>query len=283
MLLDNIVTGVIILIAFFIIFFIGKLINDLLHREYKLKEELVEKDNAAIALTVTGHYLGLVLAIGGSIIGPEGGIVNDLLDLSIYGSLGIILLNISWFICDKIMLNRFSVNDELIRDRNQGTGAVIAGMNIASGFIIFGAIQGQGGSIITAFVYWALGQIVLIIGGWIFNWITPYDIHEEIEKDNAAVGVGFGGALIAIGATIGLSAKHDFVSWNESLTEFLLYALIGLVLLPVVRFLTDKILIPSVKLTDEIANQEEPNMGAAYIECFAYISAALIIHWCISA
>ncbi len=281
MLLDNLITGAVILVAFFGIFFIGKVVNDLLHREYKLKEELVEKDNAAVALTVTGHYLGLVLAIGGSIVGPHVDIVSDLLDLVIYGILGIVLLNISWFICDKIMLRHFRVSDELIRDRNQGTGAVIAGMNIASGFIIFGAIQGQGGSIYTAMVYWALGQLVLILGGLIFNGITPYDIHKEIEKDNVAVGVGFGGALIAIGATIGLSAKYDFYSWRESLTEFLIYAVIGLVLLPVVRFLTDKILIPSVKLTDEIANQQEPNVGAAYIECFAYISAAFIIHWSI--
>jgi uncharacterized membrane protein YjfL (UPF0719 family) len=281
MLLDNIITGIIVLVAFFIIFFIGKIVNDLLHREYNLKEELVEKDNAAVALTVTGYYLGLVLSIGGSIVGPDGHIVDDLLDLCIYGILGIVLLNISWFICDKLILRRFSVGDELIRDKNQGAGAVLAGMNIASGFIIFGALQGQGGSIWTAAVYWALGQIVLIIGGLIFNWITPYDIQAEIEKDNVAVGLGFGGALTAIGVTIGLSAKYDFVSWNESLTEFLFYAVLGLLLLPIVRFLTDKVLIPSVKLTDEIVNQEEPNVGAAYIECFAYISAAFIIHWCI--
>jgi uncharacterized membrane protein YjfL (UPF0719 family) len=281
MLLDNFITGIIVLVAFFIIFFIGKIVNDLLHREYNLKVELVEKDNAAVALTVTGYYLGLVLSIGGSIVGPDSHIVDDLLDLCIYGILGIVLLNISWFICDKLMLRHFSVSDELIRDKNQGAGAVLAGMNIASGFIIFGALQGQGGSIWTAVVYWALGQIVLIIGGLIFNWITPYDIHAEIEKDNVAVGVGFGGALTAIGVTIGLSAKYDFVSWNESLTEFLFYAVLGLLLLPVVRFLTDKVLIPSVKLTDEIAHQAEPNVGAAYIECFAYISAAFIIHWCI--
>lgn len=281
MLLDNIITGIIVLIAFFMIFCIGKVVNDLLHREYNLKEELVEKDNAAVALTVTGYYLGLVLAIGGSIVGPEGHIVDDLLDLCIYGCLGIVLLNISWFICDKIILRHFHVGDELIRDQNQGTAAVIAGMNIASGFIIFGALQGQGGSIWTAAVYWALGQIVLILGGLIFNWITPYNIHAEIEKDNVAVGIGFGGALTAIGATIGLSAKYDFISWDKSLTEFLIYAVLGLLLLPVVRFLTDKVLIPSVKLTDEITNQDEPNLGAAYIECFAYISAAFIIHWCV--
>jgi len=45
--------------------------------------------------------------------------------------------------------------------------------------------------------------------------------------------------------------------------------------------MTDKVLLPTVKLTDEIANQEVPNVGAAYIEAFAYIAAAFIIYWCI--
>jgi hypothetical protein len=34
--LDNLVSAAIFIIVFFIFFFIGKVINDLLHREYKL-------------------------------------------------------------------------------------------------------------------------------------------------------------------------------------------------------------------------------------------------------
>ncbi len=279
--LDTIITGLILIAAFYIIFFIGKLINDLLHREYKLTVELVQKDNAALALALVGYYSGLVLAIGGTLIGPSVGVLDDLIDLFMYGFLGIILINASWYICDKLILYKFKISEELIRDHNQGTGAVSAGMSIASGFIIFGAVQGEGGSIWTVIAFWAMGQAFLILAGLVYNLITPYDIHDEIEKDNVAAGVSFSGALVGIGAIVGLAAEGDFESWTENLPGYLGYAVLGLVLLPVIRLLTDKVLLPTVKLSDEISAQEKPNVGAAYIEAFSYIAAAFVIYWCV--
>jgi uncharacterized membrane protein YjfL (UPF0719 family) len=279
--LDTIVTGLILIAAFYIMFLIGKIVNDLLHREYKLNVELVEKDNAALALALAGYYFGLVLAIGGTLVGPSVNIIDDLLDLCIYGLLSIVLLNVSWYICDKLVLYTFKVRDELIRDQNQGTGVVSAGMSIASGFIIFGAVQGEGGNIWTVIVFWAIGQAILLLAGLIYNLITPYSIHSEIEKDNVAAGVSFAGALVAIGAVVGLAGESNFESWSENLAGYIGYALLGLILLPIIRLLTDKVLLPGVKLTDEISEQEKPNLGAAYIEAFSYIAAAFIIYWCV--
>ena len=279
--LDNLVSAAIFIIVFFIFFFIGKVINDLLHREYKLNFELVEKDNAALALAVVGYYFGLVLAIGGTIAGPSAGLVEDLYDLVIYGILSIILLNISWFLCDKLILYKFRVSEELIRDHNQGTGVVSAGISVASGFIIYGAVSGEGGSIWTVLVFWALGQALLILAGLVYELITPYNIHEEIEKDNVAAGVSFAGALVSIGVIIGLAGEGDFTAWSIDLPVYIGFAVLGLILLPIIRLLTDKVLLPTVKLSDEISAQEKPNVGAAYIEAFSYIAAAFIISWCV--
>jgi uncharacterized membrane protein YjfL (UPF0719 family) len=279
--LDNLVSAAIFIIVFFIFFFIGKVINDLLHREYKLNFELVEKDNAALALAVVGYYFGLVLAIGGTIAGPSVGLVEDLYDLVIYGILSIILLNISWFLGDKLILFKFRVSEELIRDHNQGTGVVSAGISVASGFIIYGAVSGEGGSIWTVLVFWALGQVLLILAGLVYELITPYNIHEEIEKDNVAAGVSFAGALVSIGVIIGLAAEGDFTAWSVDLPVYIGFAILGLILLPIIRLLTDKVLLPTVKLSDEIAAQEKPNVGAAYVEAFSYIAAAFIISWCV--
>lgn len=279
--LDTIITGLVLITAFYLMFLIGKFFNDLLHREYRLTYELVEQDNAALALSVAGYYVGLVLAIGGTLTGPSQGIIDDLIDLVIYGLQGIILLNISWYICDKLILYKFRVSDELIRDHNQGTGAVSAGVSVASGFLVYGALQGTGGNIWTVMVFWLIGQIMLVVAGLVYNLITPYSIHDEIEKDNVAAGVSFAGALIAVGIIIGLAAEGDFESWSESLGGFLGYSIIGLILLPLIRFLTDLFLLPTVSLSDEIARQEKPNLGAAYIEAFSYIAAAFIIYWCI--
>lgn len=277
--IDNLITAIILIVVFYFIFFIGKIVNDLLHREYNLTTELVERDNPALALAIVGYYFGLVLSIGGTLVGPSGGIWEDIIDLVIYGLLSVILLNISWFLCDKIILHKFKMSDELIRDQNQGAGIVSCAISIASGFIIFGAVSGENGNIWTAIAFWGLGQVMLLLAGWVYNLITPYDIHTEIEKDNVAAGISFAGVLIAMGIIVGRAAGGEFHSWTENILDFIIISFIGLAILPFIRILTDKILLPTVKLTDEIVGQEKPNIGAAYIEAFSYIAASMIIYW----
>jgi uncharacterized membrane protein YjfL (UPF0719 family) len=278
---DTLLTAAVLIVGFFVVFFIGKLVNDLLHREYKLDEELVEKDNAALALAVAGYYFGLVLAVGGALAGPSHGIVEDLTDLAVYGALAIVLLNVSWFLCDRLILYKFKIGEELVRDQNLGTGAVSAAVSVASGFILYGSIHGEGGTIWTVLVFWAIGQAILVLAGLVYARITSYDIHAEIEKDNVAAGVGFAGALVGVGVVIGLAGEGDFTSYSHDLPRYLGYAALGLVLLPIIRFLTDLILLPGVKLSDEIARQEKPNLGAAFLEAFSYLAAAFIIYWCV--
>ncbi len=286
---DNLILGIIYITVFFLLFFAGKIIYNILHREFDLNKELVENDNPAVCLGITGYYAGLVMCLGGAVAGPSNGLASDLMDLMVYGILGIVLLNISIYLCDFVILYKFKVKDELLRDRNQGTGAVIFGVALASGFIIYGSVSGEGGNIWTASVFWLMGQILLFAAAWFYNLITPFDIQKQIEKDNVAAGISFAGALIAVGIVVGLSAEGDFVSWQANILEFLSYAAVGLISLPIVRFLTDKLLLPGVKLSDEIIGlrsdksieKRGPNIGAAYIEAFAYIAGAFVIYWCI--
>ncbi len=269
----------------FAIFFIGKMVYQLLHPSFNLKEELVKKDNLAFALSNVGYYAGLLIAIGGAIVGPSKGLINDMIEIGVYGVLAIILLNISIFISDKLILSRFSVRKEIIEDQNEGTGVVEGAVSVASGLIIFGAVTGESTSlafgILTAVVFWLVGQIALVLITYVYNTITPYNIHEHIEKDNVAVGVGFAGAIIAIGNLICFGISGTFEGWLDTLMGAGLEIVVGIILLPIMRFVTDKILFPGERLTDEIVNQEKPNIGAAIIEAFAYISGSVLITWCL--
>lgn len=269
----------------FVMFYIGKLVYDLIHKKIDVKSELVEKDNFAFSIAHTGYLIGLLLAIGSSIVGPSNGIVNDFIDMGIYGGISIILLNLSIIICDKVILRQFSVYKEIIEDRNEGTGAVEAAVSIASGLIIFGAVSGESAGIehgiLTAVVFWAVGQLVLILTSIIYNLTLSYNVFDEIEKDNVAVGVAFAGILIAIANLVRFAVSGDFHSWIESFSNIGFDLIIGLFLLPVVRFLADKVLLPGRKITDELVNQEKPNVGVALIEAFAYIGGSVLITWCI--
>lgn len=269
----------------FAIFLIGKFVYQLLHPSFKVKEELVKKDNFAFAIAHVGYYIGLLLAIGSAIVGPSNGLVNDIIDIAVYGVLAIVLLNCSIFLSDLLMLRNFSIRKEIIEDQNAGTGIIEGAVSIASGLIIFGAVSGESGDmlfgILTAVVFWAFGQLALILTTRFYNWITPYNIHDHIEKDNVAVGIGFAGAIIAIGNLIRFGLAGDFEGWLPSFTETGFELLVGLILLPVMRLITDKILLPGEKLTDEIINQDHPNIGAALVEAFAYIGGSVLITWCL--
>lgn len=271
----------------FIIFLVGKFVYQLLNRSFSVKEELVEKDNLAFAFANVGYYIGLLIIIGGAIIGPSRGLAQDIIDIAIFGVLGIVLLNLSILFNDKVILRKFSIKKEIIEDRNVGTGIIEAAVAIASGLIIFGAITGDSGtddlgfSILTAVVFWAVGQVAMFIISKVYQLITPYDVHDHIEKDNVAVGIGFAGVLIAVANLIKFGLEGYFEGWDVTLGEAGFELLLGIVLLPIMRFITDKILLPGQKLTDEIINQEKPNIGASVIEAFAYIGGSVLITWCL--
>ncbi len=277
--LDSILATLVYLASSFLLFFIGKIAYQLFHRKINVKDELVEKDNLAFSVAHVGYFVGLLLAIGSAVLGPSQGLVQDLVDIFAYGLLAVLLLNISVFINDKLILRKFSVYKEIVEDQNVGTGVVEGGNAVATGLILLGAISGDGGSLLTALIFWAIGQVLLIATEMFYNVITPYDVHEHIEKDNVAVGIGFAGAMISIGNLIRFALMHDFVSWEESLINIGIDVGIGLLFLPIVRLLTDKILLPGRNLTDELINQERPNHGAALIEAFAYIGGSVLITW----
>ncbi|MDE0849233.1 MAG: DUF350 domain-containing protein [Nitrospinaceae bacterium] len=241
----------------------------------------MEKDNAAFALVLCGYYLGLTFSIGGVISGPSAGMEDDLIDILVYGPLAICLLNLSALINDRFILSEFDIRKEILQDQNRGTGVVEFAVFVATGLNIFGALYGQGGSVFTAIAFWALGQTVLVLIGKYYNLITQYNIHEQIEKDNVAVGIGFAGALIGIGNLLRAASAEHFISWEANLITFGLYMVVGLILLPVARILTDRILLPGRSLADELVNQVKPNQGAAFLEASSYIGASFLITWCI--
>jgi len=277
--LDSVLAFLTYLAASFFLFFIGKLAYQFFNSKIKVGHELVEKDNLAFSVAHVGYFIGLLLAIGSAVLGESAGLLNDLIDIGVYGLLAIVLLNVSIIINDKIILRKFSVHKEIIEDQNVGTGVVEGANAVASGLILLGAIYGDGGSLLTALGFWVTGQLLLILTAYVYNLITPYDIHEHIEKDNVAVGIGFAGAIISIGNLIRHALMHDFISWQYSLQEELIDVAIGLAFLPIVRLLTDKVLLPGQKLTDEIINQEHPNIGVSIIEAFAYIGGSVLITW----
>jgi uncharacterized membrane protein YjfL (UPF0719 family) len=269
----------------FVIFIIGKIAFKQLHPKINIQQELVEKDNFAFIISYVGYFAALTIAIGGSIVGESYGFLIDIQHIFIYGIAATILLLIAAWISNKVILNKFDLKKEIITDKNEGSGIIEAAIYIANGLILYGALIGESETLIegisTFLAYWAIGNIVLIIASKIFIAWMSYSIHDEVEKDNVAAGVSFAGAILAIGIITMNAILDPFVDWSTTLIDISLQTVMGCILLPIMRVFADKILLPGRKLTDEIINQEKPNIGAGLIEAFAYIASAILITWSI--
>jgi uncharacterized membrane protein YjfL (UPF0719 family) len=264
-----------------ILIWLSRIIFKLFNRKTDIDDELVEKDNLSFSLANMGYYIGVLMCAGGNLIGESSGITLDSLMIITYGLGGILLLNIGMIINDKIIFNKFSIHDEITEKLNVSVGVVVAANYVASGLIILGTLVGEGGNLWLTLSIWLLGQFILLLCTFLYDLITPYKIHEHIKEGNIAVGVGYAGAVIAFGYLIFFSIQEDFVSYEQYGLNVLIYTGLGVVLLPVVRVLTDRILLPGRKLTDEIVHQEKPNVGAAFLELFSYIGGAVLISWCL--
>ncbi len=276
---DNILTSLVLIAVVMAIILIAKKTWDICHRRIKLHHELVENDNPAVALALCGYLFGIVFAIAGIMSGADLALVDEIIDLVLYGLLAIVLLNISSFINDRLVFHRFDNSTELVDDRNIGLGAVEGAFATASGLVLYGALLGENGGIVTALVFWLLGQFAFLLFAYLYNLITPFDFVAEIEKNNHAVAFAFAGLLLAAANLIRVATAFDFVSWTENLQNLALIFGLGILLFPLLRFITDKLLLPSASLTHELVGQARPNTAVGLLEASTYIVASLIIGW----
>lgn len=266
-----------------LILWVGKLINDFC-TPYKLSHELTTEDNKAIAVSFSGYMLAICIILWGVLrqdIAPEGvepGKQLFLLDLGgtlLWSLLGILLLQVARLINDKLLLRRFSNVKELVEDQNVGTGAVQAGAYVGSAFMIQAATYGEtSGSlvrdILVTLAYFAVSQIAFILFAIVYQKLSRYDLHDEIERDNAAAGLGFGITLAAVGMLL-----SSYIVSSGSILGLGLWFIICIFLLAVCRFAIDKFILPGSLLDDEIS--KDRNWGAALIEGAAAIGLALIL------
>jgi uncharacterized membrane protein YjfL (UPF0719 family) len=293
----------------FLIFAVGKVIYDKV-APYTLDEEMTQSDNPAVALAVGGFFSGMFIILL-AVLKP--GTADPQLQSSLtmpdwlwegivftsWALIGIAALIVSLILNNRIVLRRMNVTDELTQDKNTGAGMVIFASNIASALFISGIVSGDMGMDMSGTVaamdlpyyladflvgmgvgigLFLAGQAVLYLFILISEKLTSYDIQYELEeKDNLAAGIAYGGNIVSLGI---LTLKLVMVVLNESPSLTTWYTLAALVIFllvlnPVVRLFTDKILLPGSDLKKELC--EDQNSGAGLVAALVQTGFAGII------
>lgn len=274
LLAQPLVHGAGMLILFIVIFLLARLAK-YVSAGYDVHHELVDKDNIAVAVSLAGYYLGVVIIFVGAYLGPSQGLLADLVIVGGYTLLGVLLLNIARVINERFLLPHFSVSKELLEDRNVGVGAILMASYLSAALVVAGAIHGQGGGLLTALVFYAVGQIVLVVFTVIYDRTVPYSLHDELESGNVAAGIGFSGALIAIGLIVMNAVAGDFIGWVENGIDVAVQVSVIILYLIGVRFFFDKVMLPGAELNHEIARDR--NIGAGVLEFAVSIGFSVVL------
>ena len=294
-----------------IVLALAKFAKDAVTRHYRVDEEVTTNNNLAMSLRLSGYFIAIILIFLGALWQtPTGGWVSlseisgtgglgfnrelgeEALRVFLYSLGGIVALNLVRVLFDRLILYKFQLEKEVVEDRNVGAGAAEFGMYVATGLLIAGSVSGDSNSllvpplggntgygeldaIVVTLAFFGMGLALLIAFALFYEFTTPFNIHDEIERDNPAVGIALGGNLIAIGLVMFKAVFGSFFGWGESIASFLVFGVLGFALLYVMRVLIDLVLLPTVRVSQVIGSGH--NIGVALIESAVVISSALIL------
>lgn len=249
--------------------------------KYNMYEE-IKKGNVTGIIPYLGFLLGVCAIQIGAFVGPSNTLFRyEILSYIMYSLMGSFLMIFSGYVVEKAILHKFSNVDEIVRDRNIGTAAVHFGMYLASGLIISACVTGETivahgrcYGVISTLIYYVMGMIFLILFAKLYDMLTPYSLLGEIEADNVAVGIAFGGNLIAIGLILMRATIGDIGTWQQGLILYFIDLSAIILLLPSVRFLLDRLIVKEINITKEIKHN---NVAAGLGEAVVLIAFALLI------
>ena len=245
-----------------------------------LRVALTDHDNPAMGLAVAGYLFGVIWTITVLLGTPSsGGLWQDVLEVALYGGLGIVLLTVVSLVSCRLFLG-LHVREQL-EAHNSAAAIVVGGAYVATSLTYSGALDGEGGGFWMLLLFFVLGQLALVAMTYVFRWLTGYDDVQEIESGNLAAGIAQAGLLIAMGVIVGQAASGEFTTLEDSLIGFLISLLVVAVLYPVRQLVVQCLILGaplrfrSILLDNEIA--EDKNIAAGLLEASAYLSTALFV------
>ena len=264
------------------LFFLAKIMFKLFNPKLNIGSELVDKDNVAFYVAYMSYFLGFIMIIGG-VMNSEGSgsFYQEIIYSIIYGLVGIIVLNVITFIRDKFIHSSLDLWGEITEKSKVSIGVLKGANYLSTGIIIGGVILTEVDKPFEAAIFLVFALLIASLGFVYYNLITPFNSKTEIYNGNLAVAISAGGAQVAFAILIYAGFQIEHSSWQESLIDIGVDVLGGFILLPIIRFIVDKVFIPSHrKATDEMVNQDNPNIGLGLFEASAYIGGALLFIWC---
>lgn len=239
-------------------------------------------ENRATALAETGFLLAIFLVGAGVIKNCVHGesLTADAMWCAVFAALGFALLELTGVLGTRLLLGRRL--RVALESGNEAAGLAAACHYVASGLIIAQAVAGSDvHGILLSLTFFVLAQVAQQSLVGLFRLLTVYDDSEQIEGENIAAAVSYGGVSIGISLVVARALEGDFVDWPSALAGFGTMAAAALAIYPVRQLLVQTVVLgarPTLRGGAlDTAIGRDRNVGAAALEAATYIGAALAI------
>ncbi|OGZ95577.1 MAG: hypothetical protein A3A28_04635 [Candidatus Sungbacteria bacterium RIFCSPLOWO2_01_FULL_47_32] len=246
-------------------------------RGYSFKEQAVVKDNPAASIRLAGMLGGSLIAFFG-VLHPSGiGWMEDLNLIAEYSMLVVLLLWVSRVVNDKLILPEFDNNNEVVGKKNVAVAVVEFATYLATGLVMWGALEGQNGGFVVSLGWFVVGQVLLIGLSWFYRMFMP-KIASELGLQNAACGVALAGYLIAGGIALKTAVSGSFTTWSAELASVGIYMAVWFVTLFFVHLVANFITFWGHPLKREIMSDK--NWGSAVLHAGISVAFTIVFtHW----
>jgi len=268
--MEKYLVKIIYMVLVIVFLFLSKKIADAITR-FDDDAQISLHDNLAIALRRFGIFIGICIALqalvnGGSTYGDAG-------IFAVSSLIVVVIFFVAHFINDLVIVPKVS-NNELVKAGNVTTGMIEAGAFIATGILVNGAFSGDEGGILSAAVFFFLGQIVMIAALFIHQKIYRFNVTQCVKDHNIGAGVAVAGLLVAYSIILRASIAGDFTGWMSSLTAFAVSALTGMIALIIFERIAALIFLPGTSIGEAI---RRGNTAAIVLVQAITIALSLII------
>lgn len=247
-------------------------------RKVSLTRQLAEKDNPAFAISYGGFMAALGVVIASVISSPSPDDFTwgqELVSSIIWTSGSLVLLVVALLINDFVIFPKFQNRKEILEDRNAGLAVVEAASFIGTAVLIRASLSEQIepvdlGEPWLTLIYFVVGQALFLLYSKVYPKAAGLDLHGELEKDNPAVGLAFGGSLLAFALLLG-DAKMSY----DAIPTVILLAIGYVLILGGLRLAVHLVFSGKVSLSKEL--QEDRNWGVGLLEGVISVVIALIV------
>ncbi len=228
------------------------------------------RQRCALGIRYALYTVAVVYALLGIFDRSQGD--SGIFEFSIHALLAALLIHLSRYLNDWLILYDFNNNREVVQEKNIAVALVEGATYVASAYVVAAAFYDCESGLWLAVVWFLIGQLLLIALALLYRVIRQRcrcgTRRSQRQRSASPWGAFFSGGIACGAAISGPSG-----GWRHDILAVAFFLSLWLAFIGVTHFLTELLVFRSSRLSDEVMRQQ--NIAAALFKAVLFLAVTL--------